>query len=227
MTMTASGSSSLAAVLNPVKPSIATTSTRLRQDSSRSASQALKACLERPSTMSSSRAGPVPSRMPVRSMITVTYLSPRLVWRHTCSSTPIAVTSSNRPGVVDEDALSLGQDGVVGGVPGDPEPFGDTGDSEVLADDGFKRPPQPAARELRPRLSRLGGVLSPHVPTGDAAVASDRDVKDRGPPAEWLVRQSPGHGVTRCAFATAAAAPLIGLDDPARENRTIRGVADR
>ena len=48
--------------------------------------------------MSSSRAGPVPSRMPVRSMITVTYLSPARVWRHTCSSTPIAVTPSNRPG---------------------------------------------------------------------------------------------------------------------------------
>lgn len=45
----------------------------------RSASQVLKACLERPSTMSSSRAGPVPSRIPVRSMITVTYLSPRRV----------------------------------------------------------------------------------------------------------------------------------------------------
>lgn len=37
------------------------------------------------------------------------------------------------------------------------------------------------------------------------------------------MRQPPGHGVTRCAFATAAVAPLIGFDDPARENRTIRG----
>jgi hypothetical protein len=35
---------------------------------------------------SSSREGPVPSRIGVRSMITVTYLSPRRVWRHTCSS---------------------------------------------------------------------------------------------------------------------------------------------
>ena len=26
--------------------------------------------------------------------------------------------------------------------------------------------------------------------------------------AEWLVRQPPGHSVTRCAFATAAAAAL-------------------
>ena len=48
--------------------------------------------------MSSNRAGPVPSRMPVRSMITVTYLSPRRVCRHTCSSTPITVTPSKRCG---------------------------------------------------------------------------------------------------------------------------------
>lgn len=60
--------------------------------------------------------------------------------------------------------------------------------------------------------------MPPHLPTVDAAVASDR-----GPPAEWLVRQPPGHGVTRCALATAAVAPLIGLDGPARQNRTIRG----
>ena len=48
--------------------------------------------------MSSSRAGPVPSRTGVRSMITVTYLSPRRVWRHTSSSTPMTLTPSNRAG---------------------------------------------------------------------------------------------------------------------------------
>jgi len=64
-------------------------------DLGRSASQALNARLERPPTMSSSLAGPVPSRIPARP-ITVTYLSPRRVWRHTCSSTPIAATPSTR-----------------------------------------------------------------------------------------------------------------------------------
>ncbi|TCM33828.1 hypothetical protein EV648_12816, partial [Kribbella sp. VKM Ac-2568] len=43
MTATASGNSSAAAVLKPVKPSIATTSTASRQASSRSASQYLNA----------------------------------------------------------------------------------------------------------------------------------------------------------------------------------------
>jgi hypothetical protein len=80
--------------------------------------------------------------------------------RHPYARTSTSTCSSS----FDEDTLALGQDSVVGGVPGDPEPFGDTGDGEVLADNGFKRPPQPAARELRPRLSRLGCVLPPHVP---------------------------------------------------------------
>jgi len=65
--------------LEPVNPSIATTTTASRHAWSRSASQVLNACLERPSTMSNKRAGPVPSRTEVRSMITVTYLSPRRV----------------------------------------------------------------------------------------------------------------------------------------------------
>jgi hypothetical protein len=43
-------------------------------------------------------AEPVPSRIGVRSMITVTYLSPRRVWRQQCSSTPITRTPSNRCG---------------------------------------------------------------------------------------------------------------------------------
>ena len=81
MTAVAVGSSSAVAVLKPVKPSMATTSKRWRQGSSRSASQLLNACLERPSTMSSRRAGPVLSLIGVRSMITVTYLSPLRVCR--------------------------------------------------------------------------------------------------------------------------------------------------
>ena len=57
----------------------------------RASSQALNAALERPSTMSSNRAGPVLFLVGVRSMITVTYLSPRRVCRQTCSSTPMGL----------------------------------------------------------------------------------------------------------------------------------------
>ena len=54
--------------------------------------------LDRPSTMSNSRAGPVPSRTGVKSMITVTNSSPLRVCRHACSSTPMSVTPSKRAG---------------------------------------------------------------------------------------------------------------------------------
>jgi hypothetical protein len=79
MTGTASGSSSAAAVLKPANPSIATTSIRLLHSLGRPASHCLNTAFERPSTMSNSRAGPVFSRAGVRSMITVTYLSPSRV----------------------------------------------------------------------------------------------------------------------------------------------------
>jgi len=98
ITATASGSSSAAAFLNPVKPSIETVSTPSRQPRGRSASHRLNTSFERPGTMSSRRAGLVLSRTGVRSMMTVTYLSPRHVWRHTCSSAPITATPSEWAG---------------------------------------------------------------------------------------------------------------------------------
>lgn len=98
MTGTASGSSSVEALLKPENPSMATTSMPSRHAWGRACSQVAKTCLERPSTMSSSREGPVLSRIGVRSMMTVTYLSPCLVCRQTCSSTPMTFTPSNRLG---------------------------------------------------------------------------------------------------------------------------------
>ena len=76
MTALALGSSSAAALLNPVNPSIATISMWLRHVSGWEASQVLKTRLERPGTMSKSREGPRCSRMGVKSKMTVTYLSP-------------------------------------------------------------------------------------------------------------------------------------------------------
>ena len=98
MTALASGSSSAAALLNPVNPSIATISMWLRHVSGREASQVLKTCLDRPGIISKSREGPLRSRMGVKSKITVTYLSPSGVCRHTCSSTPMTHTPSKRSG---------------------------------------------------------------------------------------------------------------------------------
>jgi hypothetical protein len=123
--------------------------------------------------------------------------------------------------VVDHDALAFGQDGVVGGVPGDPEPFGDPGDGQVLAHDPFQRPPQPTPRELGPRLRGQGGVLAPHTPAAGAPVAAHGHFQHRGSPAQRLVGQSPHHAVTRGSLAAAAAAPPIGLHNPAGQDRPV------
>lgn len=123
-------------------------------------------------------------------------------------------------GVVDQDPLALGQDRVVGGVPGDVEPLGDPGNSEVLHDERFECPPQPAARELRPWLGRAGGVLAPHVSAAGAAVATHRDLKDGGSPPQRLVRESTDDRVPSSALGAAASAPLIRGQDPAGEHRS-------
>jgi len=59
-------------LLNPVDPSIATTSIPSRQAWGRAASQVLKTALERPSTISNNLVGPVVSPTGVRSMFTAT-----------------------------------------------------------------------------------------------------------------------------------------------------------
>jgi len=59
------------------------------------------------------------------------------------------------------------------------------------------------------------------MPALGASVAADRDQQRRGTPAQRLVRQPPGHRVPRRAFAPAAPAPAIRLDDPAGKHRTI------
>ena len=157
ITATASGSSSVVAVLNPVNPSIATTSTPSRQACGRSASQVLNACLERPSTMSSSRAGPVPSRIGVRSMITVTYLSPRRVCRqHVLVDADRRSTPSNRCGSSIRTRLPSARTASLAVFHDTPRPSATRATVRCWHHDAFQRPPQPAARQLRPRLGRRG-----------------------------------------------------------------------
>lgn len=183
----------MASCCRSVKPSIATTSTRSRQAFGRAASQVLNACLERPATMSSNRAGPVPSRTGVRSMITATYFLSRRVCRHMCSSTPITGTFSNRARVVDQDALPLGQDGVVRGIPRHAQSLGDPGDRQVPDDQTHQGPAHRCARQLRSRSRGPRKVLPPHAPTARTAVAPHPDQQRRGPPAERLVCQPARH----------------------------------
>ena len=125
--------------------------------------------------------------------------------------------------VVDQGSLAFGEDGVVGGVPRHREPVGDPGDGEVLHHQALQCPPQSAAGQLRPRLRGPGGVLAPHMPALAAAVAAHGHVQTGRPPAEGLVRQPPDHGAARDALAAAAVAPVVVVDDPARQHGTIRG----
>jgi hypothetical protein len=123
-------------------------------------------------------------------------------------------------GVVDQHPLALGEHGVVGGVPGNTETGGDPGHRQVLDHDPFQRPPQPATRQLGPGFGGPGGVLPPHVAAAGAPVTADPDQQRGWPPPERLVRQRTGHGPAGRAFAAAAAAPPIRVDDPARQHST-------
>jgi hypothetical protein len=84
--------------------------------------------------MSSSLAGPVPARTGVRSMITVTYLSPRRVWRHACSSTPMTFTPFNRPGSLISARRPSARTASCR-VPRDAKPLADASDTQVLTHD--------------------------------------------------------------------------------------------
>lgn len=121
--------------------------------------------------------------------------------------------------IVVQDPLALGRHRTIRGVTGYGETLGDAGDREVADHQAFQRPPQAPAGELRTRLSRLTGVMAPHVTAAGAPVAPDRDQQDRGAPPQRLVRQLTDHAVASRAHAPAAAAPLVRLHDPAGQHR--------
>ncbi len=120
------------------------------------ASQVLNTWLERPSTMSSSRAGLVPSRMRVRSMTTVTNRSPRRVCRQQCSSTPMTATPSRRPGSSISTRPPSASTASFAVFHATPRPSA-TGHGQVLAHDAGRCPPLPAPGPLRPGLGHPGG----------------------------------------------------------------------
>ena len=206
--------------MKPVNPSIATTSIPSRQSFGRWLSQVLNACLERPWTMPGSRAGPVPSRIPVRSVITVTYVPPRLVWRRTCSPAPIAVTPPDRVVSSIRARLPSARTASLAVFGATLRPSAIRATVQVPGHDRLQRPPEPATRQLRSRPGREGGVLAPHARTPGTPVTTDRDRQRGGAPAERFVGELPDHGVAHEALAAAAATPLAGFEDPAREHGT-------
>jgi hypothetical protein len=82
-----------------------------------------------------------------------------------------------------------------------------------------ERPPQAAAWQLGPRLRGLAGVLAPHMTTADAPQPANRDQQHRGAPPERLVSQPTRERVPGYAFAPTPPTPIIGLGDPAGQDR--------
>lgn len=124
-------------------------------------------------------------------------------------------------GIIDRHTPAFGEDGIVDGVPSDPESLGYSGDGQVLHHDAFQRPAQATSRELGPWFGRAAGVLSPHVTAAVAPVSADRNVQRGGPPPEWFVRQPAHDGVARRALAAAASTSLVRFDDTACEDRAV------
>ena len=191
---------------------------RSRHVSGREASQVLKTRLERPGTMSRSREGPLRSRMGVKSKMTVTYLSPYGVWRHTCSSTPMTRTPSHRAGsLISRRAPSL-RTVVLAALPGHAQSLGDARHRHMMNDQPSERPAHRRTRELGARIGRLTHVLTPHVSARLAAVAAHAHMHNRGAPPAGYMSQAPDHRVTRNALASAASTPPVLTSNTARQH---------
>ena len=126
-------------------------------------------------------------------------------------------------GVIDEHAASLGEDRIIGRVPGHPQPCGDPGHSEVVDHDPFQRPPHPATRQLRPLRRRSGEVLAPGAPAPRTLVSADADQQHARAVPERLMRELSRVRPTGKRPAAAAPAPRIWFSDPALDHRPIRG----
>ncbi len=124
--------------------------------------------------------------------------------------------------IVDQHPLALGDDRLVGGMPGHSQPGSDAADGEVVHDHTGQRPAHPATGDLRPRRRGLRRVLPPRPTAGNTPVPADPDHQGRGPVPERLVRQPADHRVSGHALGPALPAPRVRLQDPALDHRTIR-----
>ena len=201
MTALASGSSSAAALLKLVNPSIATISIFSRQVSGCEASQVLKTCLERPRIHDQEPAAPLRSWTGVTSKMTVTYLSPYGVCRYTCLSTPMTRMSLNRAGSLISRRWPSPRTAVLAALPGHVQGLGDTRHRQMMDHQARQRPAHRRTRELRAQIGRLPHILAPHMGALRAPVAAHAHVQDRGAPPVRLMRKAPDHRVTRLALA--------------------------
>lgn len=124
--------------------------------------------------------------------------------------------------VINQDALTLGQDGTVRGMPGHAETGCDPGHCQVIDHDREQRPRQSAAGDLRPPISCLRCVLPPRVTAVLAPVAAHSHQQGGGPVTEWLMGEPTDNGVSHDALNATRSAPRICLNDATLDHRPMR-----
>ena len=137
------------------------------------------------------------------------------MWRHTCSSTPMTRTPSNRVGSLMSARWSSARTAVLAALPGHTQGLGDTRHRQMMNDHARQRPAHRRTRELGARIGRLAHILAPHMGALRAPVAAHAHMQDRGTPPAGYVRGAPDHRVTRLALAPAASTPPVLTSNPA------------
>ncbi len=132
-----------------------------------------------------------------------------MVWRHTCSSTPMTRTPSNRAGSLISRRAPSARTAVLAALPGHAQGLGDARHRHMMNDHACQCSAHRCTRELGARIGRLAHVLAPHVSTLWAPVAAHAHMHDRGTPPAGLVSQAPNHRAPTDPLAPAASTPPI------------------
>ena len=120
--------------------------------------------------------------------------------------------------------LGPGQDCVVGGVPGDPQGGCYPADRHALQGRGTQPPLHRRAGQPRPGLSQAARVLPPHPAAVGAGEAPHAHQQLCGPPPHRHVGQAPGHRPTSLPLGAAGLAEGVLKPDrhAALHNRALR-----
>jgi hypothetical protein len=153
--------------------------------------------------------------------MTVTYLSPRRVCRHTCSSTPITFTPLNRRGspISTRRPSASTHRWPCSTKPREPQ--------RSWPRSGVGRParstPTAGRRETTgPSAPLHRQALAPHQSAPIAAEPAHRDQQDRRSPSERFVRQPTGGGIPRPAGLPPPPTRLVTVDNPTCQHRPVR-----
>ena len=123
--------------------------------------------------------------------------------------------------IIDQQVRPFGQDTSVSGIPGHAQGLGDARHRQMVDHHARHRPAHRRPRELGTRIGYLAHVLTPHMSTLPAPVATHAHIHNSGMPPAGLVRQAPDHRVPRNTLAPAASTPPVLTSNPARQYSTV------